>query len=1116
MIAKRFTKNKLVQAIFGCLFGIIGMLAGVNSVVMAEPAYAEPVDSVVTEDENNEGEKTEAEDDGADLEKASGESCDDSFGKIGWIICPGTGVASKAVDFLYEKIETVLVINPVEMKDGEPIYEIWKYAKGVTNIVFIIFLMVVVYSQLTGLGITNYGIKKALPKLIVAAVMVNLSFVVCSLAVDASNVIGNGLRGIFTSIEQSTVALMNVDEGIATSDLYSALAGGSMLAIFLGIAAFESGTMWMLLLTVLTALVAVVIGLVTIAMRQAVVMLLVMVSPLAVVAYMLPNTEQWFKKWRQLLVKMLVFYPVFSVLFGASSLAGWAIIASAISSKDGFMTLVGVGVRIFPLFFSWKLMQMSGTVLGTINSKLTSLASRPLAKGRSWAESRRDATRAKNLASGRVYTPSLALMQYMNNRKIARDEEMNEHNATIKNRGLAYAAMRNYKKNGTPSREGERAYEEQALNMQYMKTINWHKNNMNGGYTRLEAVKMHSSAAQMARLGVLDSLNINASDDLKAELARGAEIEYENATGFYERALNAKLADGDNKALLNGNDKHQQHPGALTEENLARYERFKSIMDGNDDGVQTVLADAASSAHAQMQIRRNKFQAAGDLTPATQNVEDHVRELINSPNAVKNIDAIIGGLRVLNMRGDTDLAAKEAARNLVGVLGGRIELGTYASQAVANYTMFDVKDNDPVLRRFGKYINMQTAALYNDNDPEKRRVRRDVSWREYVNSEYVEYDHYDDNGEGVLARDEEGHVKIKKTRGMKELMFGTPYGAVERTAYKAQREGVRAASYDLDEDGNLASEMNVKRYFDNMDNLYDSTLANIIGDQFSYRSGSEQILALAKDLTGIGKDGKWDWKYIFGEEVPDPTQEQKAEYIMRSRNLVKKFLGGHVASQIARSKSDMLSAIQSQYALFDEVMVIDEDGEERVDLDRLSEIESRTFVDGDKSIPGSYKNFLEQKKEAIRKRMRSSFKGNALEGFAKQTKRGYQGESKELLFEMLPMDELYREYVDNNRRNTSTNEEEEGAPANSVPDVEAMSAETYNEARERIRESFERYSRDGGSVENFWNDANSIIRSSASMGDLSVSLSEFAEGVPQYTDVAQLYNDIMRTFFGSD
>ena len=351
------------------------------------------------------------------------DGCKTTMGAIGWIVCPVMEKVSEAVDWLYNKIEDILLIDPIPAEDGTPIYEIWKYCLSVTNVVFIIFLLVVIYSQLTGWGITNYGIKKTLPKLIVMAILVNLSFLICSLAVDVSNIIGHGLRSIFEAVENTAMANMgnNVDATsmtVSVAEMYTSMAGGTALAVGAGVIAFELGAFWMLIPTVLGAIVAVATGLITIALRQAVIMLLVMIAPLALVASILPNTEGLYKKWKQLLIRMLVFYPMFSLLFGAASLAGFAIITSA---KDGFGLLLGVAVQIFPLFFSWKLMQMSGTVLGDINARMRALTAKPLATNRAWADSHRRNRMANTLANGR--TPSARLMQYINKRRSLREED---------------------------------------------------------------------------------------------------------------------------------------------------------------------------------------------------------------------------------------------------------------------------------------------------------------------------------------------------------------------------------------------------------------------------------------------------------------------------------------------------------------------------------------------------------------------------------------------------------------------------------------------------------------------------------------------------------------------
>ena len=315
MIIKKRLKSGLVKFVFGVFLVMMGLIGGVTGVVGGNmPVYAEPVPQATTDDVTQPTPATNEDDQASNQTSqnvAHGDSCQSSLGAIGWLVCPTTGKIAEAVDWLYDKIENILVINPVPAEDGSPIFEIWKYCRGITNIVFIIFLLVVIYSQITGLGISNYGIKKTLPKLIVAAVMVNLSFLICSLAVDLSNVIGNGVRGVFTSIAESAVA--GGASGIAAggdltremkmsyAGMYGSLAGSAALAVGAGAIAIESGAIWMLIPTVLGAIVAVATGLITIALRQAVVALLIMVSPLAMVANILPNTEQWFKKWKDLL-----------------------------------------------------------------------------------------------------------------------------------------------------------------------------------------------------------------------------------------------------------------------------------------------------------------------------------------------------------------------------------------------------------------------------------------------------------------------------------------------------------------------------------------------------------------------------------------------------------------------------------------------------------------------------------------------------------------------------------------------------------------------------------------------------------------------------------------------
>lgn len=1165
MKVKKRLKINLVRVVFGWFFAFIAMLGLVAPMFTSDSAVAidrgwESADSVLlaiepegnsinntnsdssqntannqntesgqnneasqnTENSNNSQVDGESQDNGNETKK---DGCKDSLGAIGWLVCPVTGKLAEAVDALYGKIEDFLVVEPISVKDGSPVYEIWKYCLTVTNIVFIIFLLVVIYSQITGLGISNYGVKKALPKLIVMAVLVNMSFLICSLAVDLSNTIGNATKGLFDGIEQ--VAAESSTANISMGKAYSSVVGGTALAVGAGVVLFDPATIWMLIPVALGAIVAVAIGLFMLALRQAVVVLLIMIAPLAFVAYILPNTEHLFKKWKQLFIRMLTFYPLFALLFGASSLAGFAIMMSA---KTGFGILLGIAVQIFPLFFAVSLMKMSGTFLGGIYSRMHGFASRPLSSSRAWADSRRRLSQENNLNRNRI--PSARLMNFMAYRSAKREADIDEMSKHRQSRYMAGHVLSKYDKNGKLSKKGQQEYKRQALSMRYAQILEMHKDNMNSGFSG-QSNEYRGTIAEMKRdfsgsrgnyssairgrnyaerVRNLDHANVNASDDLKFEMARGAKIEYENAKGFFERVSNARYARDDQNAIDTNNRRHKMHGVLNDPDNLERFNRMEKIMDGKLVDTHFVLGDAASTYNAQAQLVRKKMETYMDLTPATQDVINHLSEITGSPESSEYIDSIIGGLRVLNMRGDTDEVAKRTIHDLVGSMTnkGKIELGTYASQSLSKFVMFEVKDNDPLLRRFGKYINLETAAMFNEG-VENKRTRKDVTWYEYINGEYVDCDE-----SGNVLYEPDGTVKMRKSkRSAAELLKGTSFKGIERTAFASMAEGIREGSVSIGPDGEVR--FDYEKYKKNSKAIWDAIMPNIIGDQFSYLSGSEQINALSKAITGVNlKNHKFDWEGIFGEEnANNLTMEQKKDYIDFMHKRTKQFLGGHVPVQIAKSKSDMLEAIRAQYAL---LAAIEEDPSF---LDRLENPENK-FGDTANDTLGNYKDFEDDHMDEVRRMFVGSFKEDALKGFVKMHQKGYQGEAKDGLIKLLNPDELYRQYFPNgerrdNRRSNNQDDDEEGMPVGSDGGVGVEGGSIYNQARVDTESIYREYHGDRqNDVEDYWNRVKDVIRShySPEMGDMTVLIDDIEDAMPQFTNVSQLHEYIMRRVFG--
>ena len=1071
MIVKKRSKMNLRRVVFGCFFAVMGILAGLTGVIssnaqvnavegetvvdVTEPTTVTTPGSSGEDDTNAEvteptrvtpvettAEETTEDADGDTIEtvtvsepeeteernKNGKDGCRESLGAIGWLVCPATGKIAEAVDWLYDKIEDILVIDPISAEDETPVYEIWKYCRGVTNIVFIIFLLVVIYSQLTGLGVSNYGIKRALPKLIVAAVLVNLSFLICQLAVDASNIIGNSLRGLFTAVQESSLSSVDVSNATA-AQMYGAIAGGGAIAVGAGAIAFEAGAVWMLIPTVLGAVVAVAVGLITIALRQAVVMLLIMISPLAMVAYMLPNTEQWFKKWKDLLMKMLVFYPMFSLLFGASSLAGFAIIASA---KSGFGLLLGIAVQIFPLFFAWKMMQMSGTILGTVSSKLQGLASRPMGAVGTWAGSRQQATKAKHLASTNKYRPSLRLMQYMSDRKVAREAELKENEEFARNRGLAYRVGRSYDKNGVPTREAERDYERQAKNMEYTRAVTRHENNMNMGLGQLVAAQ-NVSASKKARLDKLDLANVTASDMLKVEKARGEKIEYDNAAGFQRRmndAINVHMDDingyetnKDTGKLERRKDYKFHFDGdvAKAKEARERYASVSDIMEGDVVGAQYAAAVAAQNYDTQKKIVETKMQKYFDLTPPTKDVEYRLGELTKAKGAADNMDLIIPGLRILNQRGDTDLVKEHVDNVLDKKIGGGMQLGTHASQSLASFLMFEVKDNDPFLRRFGKYINLETANAFNQNN---RKVL-DFSYDEYIKGYH--------DGEIDLTSENNPTGRMYARKAMKQLVGGTSLDNIERTALSNLDDSLkRAYGYDKN-DKNKA--WDVDGWLKKRSEIQEAFEPAFLSASLKWLSGSEQINSGVKFWTGYEQKQKkrkvgdeevvvtdsdgnpvYEWKPVWEGKEFDGHRDKVAKFFRdKSYAYVKDQTTGQILGMRTDYREPMVEHLLEMY-LDDSSEDETSDERRRKYAEEMAEIQTRYGdMDANEAKTKREKDVTDLKRNIAGKQLRKILdESGKLEQIYTTRRSGAANNAKDWLRKMLNLDnkeEIYK-YLD--------------------------------------------------------------------------------------------------------
>lgn len=342
-------------------------------------------------------------------ENGSGDRPDCAVKELGWLVCPVINFMARIADAAFAMIaDNFLKIEPGLASGGE-VQAAWGIMRNIANGAFIIMFLAIIISQLTGLGISNYGIKKMLPRLIIAAILVNLSIYICQIAVDLSNILGYGLRaglgGIGDGISAANSVLKSGQGGetwggIALTVLAGATAAVLALAVLIG--ALVSG------LVVMVTIAALLIA------RKALIVILIVISPLAFVAFLLPNTEKFFSKWRSTFVGLLMVFPIVGLLFGGGILAGSIVKAGATDADNTVMQIVGELIKVLPLIAVWSVLKKAIDVAGAIGQHINNAGGRLGGLGGS----------AKNWAKDRYANSRLGQMQDFRKKQIARRKKL--------------------------------------------------------------------------------------------------------------------------------------------------------------------------------------------------------------------------------------------------------------------------------------------------------------------------------------------------------------------------------------------------------------------------------------------------------------------------------------------------------------------------------------------------------------------------------------------------------------------------------------------------------------------------------------------------------------------
>lgn len=294
--------------------------------------------------------------------------CQENGGFLSWMLCPAIADGAATAGGLLGSITALTTVHTsiIEQfsKQDSSIYKAWSAFRNIANIGFVIMLLVVVFSQVTNIGISNYNIKKILPKLIITAILVNFSYLIMGVLIDLSQIAGNGIGALIRSVAADG---MDADASARASATISTIAG--LVTGAAGAGAIAAGLLsgpaiiLPVVMFIVTSLISVFFGFIMLTIRQAAIIMVVVLAPLAMVLYALPNTAAITKKYFSTVKALLMLYPMFIFATSAGALASSIIVGT---STDMLMLIVGGLLNVLPYFAIPSMTSKSLAGLGAI------------------------------------------------------------------------------------------------------------------------------------------------------------------------------------------------------------------------------------------------------------------------------------------------------------------------------------------------------------------------------------------------------------------------------------------------------------------------------------------------------------------------------------------------------------------------------------------------------------------------------------------------------------------------------------------------------------------------------------------------------------------------------
>lgn len=334
--------------------------------------------------------------------KPDDKACYQAISAFGWLLCPILDFANVLYDWMFGIVRNLLFIPEASYTSSEGLKTSWSNMKNIASAIIVLVALVIIAAQIFNFEfISAYTVKKALPRLVIAAIAIQLSWYIFTLLIQITNGVGAGIYSlltfpfdnagdILTDIGNQNAQVGTGSQNFAGLLAFLGLGAGAISAI---ITALTPGGWMTLVLVSIGVIVSMLVAVITLIVRKMLIITLIILSPVALALWILPGTQKFWTMWWQLFSKLLLMFPLIMILFAAGQ-----IFAASLSNIDesgvvGSVNLIMMVVAFFaPLFLIPATFKAAGGIFGQISGFISG-GGKKISDGGFGLRRRRDAYR---------------------------------------------------------------------------------------------------------------------------------------------------------------------------------------------------------------------------------------------------------------------------------------------------------------------------------------------------------------------------------------------------------------------------------------------------------------------------------------------------------------------------------------------------------------------------------------------------------------------------------------------------------------------------------------------------------------------------------------------------